>query len=246
MAKRLTQEQLGARLGISQSAVARLAKRGMPTDSLAAARRWRAAHLDPLRGGKGGGPAASRGKGAPAGDLNTWKTRKVKAEAQLLERRRGRRATGADRSRRDRAGAAPAVRRVAGARRLAAPAAPRRTRPTRYARRAIRGMPSSTPTCTECCGTIWADGWVLVADAFASEAPELADVFLRMAAAHNGPGSRAGALLRGRCRSFADRRGDVARRGAPRRPRPRATVGRVAMLACGRARRRARAPALGA
>ena len=45
----LTQIQLAAALGLSQSAVSQLAKQGMPTNSIAAARAWREANLDPAR-----------------------------------------------------------------------------------------------------------------------------------------------------------------------------------------------------
>ena len=45
----LTQIQLAAALGLSQSAVSQLAKQGMPTNSIAAARAWRETHLHPGR-----------------------------------------------------------------------------------------------------------------------------------------------------------------------------------------------------
>ena len=45
----MLKKDLAAALGISASMVSRLAKQGMPTDSVAAAQAWRAAHLDPAR-----------------------------------------------------------------------------------------------------------------------------------------------------------------------------------------------------
>ncbi len=45
----LTQIQLAAALGLSQSAVSQLAKQGMPTNSVEAARAWRENNLDPAR-----------------------------------------------------------------------------------------------------------------------------------------------------------------------------------------------------
>ena len=45
----MLKKDLAAALGISASMVSRLTRRGMPTDSAAAAQAWRAAHLDPAR-----------------------------------------------------------------------------------------------------------------------------------------------------------------------------------------------------
>ncbi len=45
----LTQIQLAAALGLSQSAISQLAKQGMPTDSVEAARQWRECNLHPGR-----------------------------------------------------------------------------------------------------------------------------------------------------------------------------------------------------
>lgn len=45
--KKLLQNELAEALGISASMLSRLKKRGMPVDSLAAARAWRALHLKP-------------------------------------------------------------------------------------------------------------------------------------------------------------------------------------------------------
>ena len=44
---KLTQDHLAAALGVSQPMVSRLKARGMPTDDIVAARRWRETHLDP-------------------------------------------------------------------------------------------------------------------------------------------------------------------------------------------------------
>lgn len=46
---KLTQARLGAALGVSQAVVSSLAKQGMPTDSIEAARAWREANINPLR-----------------------------------------------------------------------------------------------------------------------------------------------------------------------------------------------------
>ncbi len=43
----MTQKELAALLGISGPAVSKLVKRGMPTDSLERAKRWRKRHLEP-------------------------------------------------------------------------------------------------------------------------------------------------------------------------------------------------------
>ncbi len=50
----MTQKELAALLGISGAAVSKLVKRGMPTDSLERAKRWRKRHLEPgrIKGGK--------------------------------------------------------------------------------------------------------------------------------------------------------------------------------------------------
>ena len=47
-------KELAALLGISGAAVSKLVKRGMPTDSLERAKRWRKRHLEPgrIKGGK--------------------------------------------------------------------------------------------------------------------------------------------------------------------------------------------------
>ena len=45
----MTQKELAQALGISPGMVSRLAKRGMPTDSLERAQRWRKRHLEPGR-----------------------------------------------------------------------------------------------------------------------------------------------------------------------------------------------------
>lgn len=45
----MTKKELAALLGISGAMVTRLAKRGMPTDSLERAQRWRRRHLEPGR-----------------------------------------------------------------------------------------------------------------------------------------------------------------------------------------------------
>lgn len=45
----LTQTQLGAALGLSQAAISQSVAKGMPTHSIAAARAWREANLDPAR-----------------------------------------------------------------------------------------------------------------------------------------------------------------------------------------------------
>ncbi|MDZ7862099.1 hypothetical protein [Acidovorax sp.] len=45
----MTQKELAALLGISGAAVSKLVKRGMPTDSLERAKRWRKRHLEPGR-----------------------------------------------------------------------------------------------------------------------------------------------------------------------------------------------------
>lgn len=45
----MKQKELAALLGISGAAVSKLAKRGMPTDSLERAKRWRKRHLEPGR-----------------------------------------------------------------------------------------------------------------------------------------------------------------------------------------------------
>ena len=45
----MTQKELAQALGISPGMVSRLAKRGMPTDSLQRAQRWRKRHLEPGR-----------------------------------------------------------------------------------------------------------------------------------------------------------------------------------------------------
>lgn len=45
----MTKKELAALLGISGSMVTRLAKHGMPTDSLERAQRWRKRHLEPSR-----------------------------------------------------------------------------------------------------------------------------------------------------------------------------------------------------
>lgn len=184
MAKRLTQEQLGARLGISQSLVARLAKRGMPTDSVAAARKWRAANLDPTRGGR-----------HPAGDdsMHEWRKRKVAAEARLLERR-------ADVGPQGTAEIAAFER---GARRLfvASQGVLDALHP-RLLERTDKVCPPSHPQYAELFADLhrvlrnaWADHWVAVVDSFTSEIPELREVFLRMAALHAGPNSAAARML---------------------------------------------------
>lgn len=46
---KLTQKRLGELLGISQSRVAQLHARGMPTQTVDAARAWREANLDPVQ-----------------------------------------------------------------------------------------------------------------------------------------------------------------------------------------------------
>jgi len=46
----MSQSQLAKALGISQPAVAQLAKKGMPTDSVEAAQQWRAANIGVKRG----------------------------------------------------------------------------------------------------------------------------------------------------------------------------------------------------
>ena len=189
MAKRLTQEALGAKLGISQSLVARLAKRGMPTDSVAAARRWRAANLDPTRGGKPPAPAG--------GDLHGWRVRKTAAEARLLEQRAAVGPAGLV----EVAQVDAALRRLFVASRgvldslhprllenatdaVCAPGDPRYAELYRAMHSVLRNL--------------WADHWVTVVDAFCSEAPALRTVFLRITAAHDGPQSRAAAMLRDR------------------------------------------------
>lgn len=78
MAKPMTQARLAEKLGLSQQQVSKLTRQGMPSD-LAGARRWRREHLDPVRGGKGGSPAA--------GTLHELRRRKLHAEARLLERK---------------------------------------------------------------------------------------------------------------------------------------------------------------
>ncbi len=45
----MTRTELAALLGVSPSMVSRLAKRGMPTDDVERARRWRRRHLEPAR-----------------------------------------------------------------------------------------------------------------------------------------------------------------------------------------------------
>lgn len=45
----MTKKELAALLGISGAMVTKLAKRGMPTDSLERAQRWRKRHLEPSR-----------------------------------------------------------------------------------------------------------------------------------------------------------------------------------------------------
>src|SRR2546427_11229866 len=45
----MNRKQLAAALGISPSMVTRLAKRGMPTDSVDRAKRWRNRHIEPGR-----------------------------------------------------------------------------------------------------------------------------------------------------------------------------------------------------
>ena len=45
----MTKTELAKQLGISASMVSRLARRGMPTDSLERAQRWRRRHLEPGR-----------------------------------------------------------------------------------------------------------------------------------------------------------------------------------------------------
>lgn len=78
----MTMKELAELLGVSISMVSRLAKRGMPTDSLERAQRWRKRHLEPgrVKGSRydptrkaepaapGPGPtqAASRDRSAPA------------------------------------------------------------------------------------------------------------------------------------------------------------------------------------
>lgn len=47
--RKLLQKDLAAALGISAPMVTRYKKRGMPTNSIAAARRWRETDLDPMR-----------------------------------------------------------------------------------------------------------------------------------------------------------------------------------------------------
>ena len=63
----MTQKELAQALGITPSAVSRLARRGMPTDSLQRAQRWRKRHLEPGRvKGSRFDPAAASAEQTPA------------------------------------------------------------------------------------------------------------------------------------------------------------------------------------
>lgn len=77
--------ELGAELGVTKAQVSRLAARGMPTDSVDAARAWRAKNLHPswsdeARGAVGPGVAES-------GTADYWasRARKEAAQAELAE-----------------------------------------------------------------------------------------------------------------------------------------------------------------
>ncbi|MBC9071833.1 hypothetical protein IAI53_07615 [Thauera sp. CAU 1555] len=82
----MTLTELGNALGISKGQVSKLADRGMPTDSVEAARAWRAKNLHPSWSEE----ARAAGEGAAAGAGNSsafWaaKTRKEAAQAELAE-----------------------------------------------------------------------------------------------------------------------------------------------------------------
>jgi len=63
----MTKSELAELLGISASMVSRLSKRGMPTDSLERAQRWRKRHLEPGRvKGQRYDPGKATAKPAPA------------------------------------------------------------------------------------------------------------------------------------------------------------------------------------
>lgn len=88
MTQRLTYADIGRALGgISRQAVHKLAKRGMPTESLEAARRWHVENVDPFRQAidapvepAGGDAAAPEDNG-----LRLARTRQANAAAELAE-----------------------------------------------------------------------------------------------------------------------------------------------------------------
>jgi len=63
----MSQTQIAKALGISQPAVAQLVKRGMPTDSVEAAKNWRATHVGHRRTGRKSQPSVPVGL-IPSGD----------------------------------------------------------------------------------------------------------------------------------------------------------------------------------
>ncbi len=106
----MTRTELAGLLGISISMVSRLAKRGMPTDTLERAQRWRKRHLEPgrMKGTRfdgshapdttqaGDGPAAALPSDDPAepqaGAVNSFhmaKTQRETAEARMAELKLG-------------------------------------------------------------------------------------------------------------------------------------------------------------
>jgi transcriptional regulator with XRE-family HTH domain len=90
MIERLTQAELARRLGIGPSMVTKLKARGMPTESVEAARTWRDQQLQPARR-KGVRAAAPRdqqpGRRSVAHRLLVEKLRREAAEALIAERR---------------------------------------------------------------------------------------------------------------------------------------------------------------
>lgn len=82
----MTMTDLAGELGLSKGQISKLADRGMPTDSVEAARAWRAKNLHPSWS-----PEARGESGAPEGgvaapsDYWTAKARKEVAQAELAE-----------------------------------------------------------------------------------------------------------------------------------------------------------------
>jgi phage terminase Nu1 subunit (DNA packaging protein) len=88
----LTQRQLSVALEISESRVTRDKARGMPTDSIEAARAWRRDHVRARvktgeRAGRPGGdaPDAGESSGGAGVDYWQWRGRREQAEAELAE-----------------------------------------------------------------------------------------------------------------------------------------------------------------
>lgn len=81
----MKQKELAQALGLSTSSVSKMAKRGMPTDSLERAQRWRKRHLEPSRvKGSRFDPKAPAAKPAPVSPATLYATPSA-SEVKYLE-----------------------------------------------------------------------------------------------------------------------------------------------------------------